>query len=67
MKSEPLDIPDDGLYSISQAARLLEINRSTVYAAMCRGSRNGGLDGRPRRDNGRIQFTGRELKRFQRG
>lgn len=62
-----LDLPPTALYSVSQAASLLGISRSTLYIAIKRGSRQGGIDGRPRRNNGRLQFTGRELMRFWKG
>lgn len=67
MTSEPPKVEENGLYSASEAIRLLGIGRSRFYGAIKRGARHGGIDGKPRRDNGRLQFTGKEILRYWRG
>lgn len=67
MTSEPPKVIETALYSASEAIRLLGIGRSRFYDAIKRGARNGGIDGKPRRDNGRLQFTGKEILRYWRG
>lgn len=54
-------------YSASEAIRILQISRGKFYKAVKKGSKNGGLDGTIRKDNGRLQFTGAELLRYWRG
>lgn len=61
------DIAPDAIFSASEAIKILGVSRAKFYADVKRGSRCGGLDGRPRRDNGRWQFTGRELLRYWKG
>lgn len=67
MIKEPPKVTETSLYSASDAIRLLGISRSKFYDAVKRGARNGGIDGRPRRDNGRLQFTGKEIFRYWKG
>lgn len=67
MIKEPPKVTETSLYSASDAIRLLGISRSKFYGAVKRGARNGGIDGRPRRDNGRLQFTGKEILRYWKG
>lgn len=67
MIKEPPKVAETALYSASEAIRLLGISRSKFYDAVKRGARNGGIDGRPRRDNGRLQFTGKEILRYWKG
>lgn len=67
MTNEPPQVKETALYSASDAIRLLRIGRSKFYDAIKRGARNGGIDGKPRRDNGRLQFTGKEILRYWRG
>lgn len=67
MTNEPPKVLESGLYSASDAIRLLKISRSKFYDAIKRGSRHGGIDGKLRRDNGRLQFTGKEILRYWRG
>lgn len=67
MIKEPPKVTETSLYSASDAIRLLGISRSKFYDAVKRGARNGGIDGRPRRDNGRLQFTGKEILRYWKG
>lgn len=67
MTSTPPDVIETGLYSATEAIKLLKISSDTFYRAVRRGSKNGGIDGKPRRDNGRLQFTGREILRYWRG
>lgn len=67
MTNEPPKVAENGLYSVSEAIRLLGIGRGKFYDAIKRGARNGGIDGKPRRDNGRLQFTGKEILRYWRG
>lgn len=67
MTNEPPKVTENALYSASDAIRLLRIGRSKFYDAIKRGARNGGIDGKPRRDNGRLQFTGKEILRYWRG
>lgn len=67
MTNEPSKVTESGLYSVSEAVKLLGISRSKLYNAIKRGARCGGIDGRVRRDNGRLQFTGREILRYWRG
>lgn len=67
MINEPPNVTATALYSASDAIRLLGISRSKFYDAVKRGARSGGIDGRPRRDNGRLQFTGKEILRYWKG
>lgn len=57
------DIPPSAQFSASEAIRLLGISRGKFYAAV----KSGLITGRIRRDNGRLQFTGRELIRYWKG
>lgn len=67
MKKEAPLVKETDLYSASEAIRLLGVSRTKFYDAVKRGSKNGGIDGKPRRDNGRLQFTGKEILRYWRG
>ena len=67
MIKEPPKVTETSLYSASDAIRLLGISRSKFYDAVNRGASNGGIDGRPRRDNSRLQFTGKEILRYWKG
>lgn len=67
MIKDPPKINESSLYSASDAIRLLGISRGKFYDAVRRGARRGGIDGKPRRDNGRLQFTGKEILRYWRG
>lgn len=67
MVSEPPQVSERGRYSVSQTVILLAVSRNTLYRAMERGSKHGGIDYTVRRDNGRRQFTGKEILRFWRG
>lgn len=64
MTNEPPKVTETGLYSASDAIRLLGVSRTKFYDAVKRGARCGGIDGRVRRDNGRLQFTGKEILRY---
>lgn len=66
MTNEQPKVIETALYSASEAIRLLGIGRSRFYDAIERGARNGGIDGKRRRDNGRLQFTGKEILRYWR-
>lgn len=67
MTNEPPKVTENALYSASDAIRILKVSRQVFYNAIKRGARNGGIDGKPRRDNGRLQFTGKEILRYWRG
>ena len=67
MTNEPPKVIETALYSASEAIRLLGIGRGKFYEAIKRGARNGGIDGKPRRDNGKLQFSGKEILRYWRG
>lgn len=67
MTADPPKVTETALYSVTEATRLLGISRNKLYEAVKRGARNGGIDGTRRRDNGRLQFTGKEILRFWRG
>ena len=67
MTNEPPKVTETGLYSVKEAAKLLGVSCSKLYNAVKRGARCGGIDGRVRRNNGRIQFTGKEILRYWRG
>ena len=67
MTNEPPKVTATGHYSASEAIKLLGISRSKFYYDVKKGSQGGGIDGRPRRDNGRLQFTGKEILRYWRG
>ena len=64
MTNEPPKVTETGLYSVKEAAKLLGVSCSKLYIAVKRGARCGGIDGRVRRDNGRLQFTGKEILRY---
>lgn len=67
MTCEVPNVKETGRYSVSQAAALLGISRATLYRAIALGPRNGGIDSRVRRNNGRREIAGREILRFWRG
>lgn len=67
MTSDPPKVNETSLYSAAKAASLLGISRMTLYVAVKRGARCGGIDGKRRRDNGRLQFSGKEILRYWRG
>ena len=53
--------------AIREQRKVRHYNCSKLYNAVKRGARCGGIDGRVRRDNGRLQFTGKEILRYWRG
>lgn len=57
------DIPLTAMYSISEAVKILGVSRGKFYADIKRNL----VKGRIRRDNGRLQFTGKELIRYWKG
>ena len=67
MTNEPPKVTESGLYSVKEAAKLLGVSCSKLYTAVKRVARCGRIDGRVRRDNGRLQFTGKEILRYWRG
>lgn len=67
MTNEPPKVTETGLYGVAEAAKLLGIGKTTLYNAAERGARNGGIDGRKRRDNGKLQFSGKEILRYWKG
>lgn len=67
MTNESPKVSETALYSASDAIRLLGISRTKFYDAVKRGAKNGGIDGKRRRDNGHWQFTGKEILRYWRG
>lgn len=67
MTNEPPCIKENNLYSVSDAIRLLGLKKDKIYRAIKRGAKKGGIDAKPRRDNGRLQITGKELLRYWRG
>lgn len=67
MTNMPPEVNERGLYSVADAMRLLGLKRDTLYRAIKRGARRGGIDAKPRRDNNRLQITGKEILRYWRG
>lgn len=67
MVNEPPKVCETGRYSVAEATALLGLKKDKMYRAIKRGARGGGIDARIRRDNGRLQITGREILRFWRG
>lgn len=67
MTNEPPKVAENGLYSVKEAAKLLGVCRSKLYEAIKRGAWRGGIGARVRRDNGRLQITGKEILRYWRG
>lgn len=67
MVNEPPKVHEYGRYSVAEATALLGLKKDRLYRAIKLGARRGGIDARPRRDNGRLQITGKELLRFWRG
>lgn len=67
MTNEPPKVIETGRYSVREAARLLGVSSTKLYEAIKCGARCGGIDGRVRRDNGRLQITGKEILRYWRG
>ena len=63
MTAECPEINPMAQYSASDAIRLLGVSRGKFYAAV----RSGLITGRVRRDNGRKQFSGKELLRYWKG
>lgn len=66
MVSETPNVKETGRYSVTQAAELLGISRYSLYKAIALGPRNGGIDHRVRRNNGRKEISGREILRYWR-
>lgn len=67
MVNEPPNVKENGLYSVKEARILLGLKKDKMYRAIKLGARCGGIDAKPRRDNGRKQITGKEILRFWRG
>lgn len=67
MTNEPPCVKENGLYSVSDAMRLLGLKKDKMYRAIKLGARGGGIDAKPRRDNWRLQITGKEILRYWRG
>lgn len=67
MTNEPPKVKGNGLYSVKEARELLGLKKDKMYRAIKRGARGGGIDAKPRRDNGRLQITGKEILRYWRG
>lgn len=67
MTTEPPKVKENGLYSVKEARELLGLKKDKMYRAIKRGARRGGIDAKPRRDNGRLQITGKEILRYWRG
>lgn len=67
MTNEPPKVKENGLYSVKEARELLGLKRDKLYKAIKLGARCGGIDAKPRRDNGRLQITGKEILRYWRG
>lgn len=67
MTNSPPEVNARGLYSVTEVMQLLELKKDKLYKAIKLGARRGGIDARPRRDNGRLQITGKEILRFWRG
>lgn len=61
MTNEPPKVTETGLYSASEAIRLLGVSRTKFYNAVKRGARCGGIDGRVRRDVGNRSATSSNL------
>lgn len=67
MTNSPPEVDERGLYSVADTMQLLGLKKDKLYKAIKLGARRGGIDARPRRDNGRLQITGREILRYWRG
>lgn len=67
MTTEPPKVKENGLYSVKEAMDLLGLKKDKMYRAIKLGARCGGIDAKPRRDNGRLQITGKEILRYWRG
>lgn len=67
MTPTPPAVSENGLYTVTQAMELLGIKKDKMYSAIKRGARRGGIDAKPRRDNGRLQIMGREILRYWKG
>lgn len=67
MTTEPPKVTENGLYSVKEAIELLGLKKDKIYRAIKRGARSGGINAKPRRDNGRLQITGKEILRYWRG
>lgn len=67
MTKEQPNVEAAAWYSVSDAATLLGISRSTLYDAIRRGPGQGGIQGVPRRTNGKLKISGREILRYWKG
>lgn len=67
MTNSPPEVNERGLYSVADAMQLLGLKKDKLYKAIKLGARRGGIDARPRRDNGWLQITGKEILRYWRG
>lgn len=67
MTNEPPKVKENGLYSVKEAGELLGLKKDKLYRAIKLGARCGGIDAKPRRDNSRLQITGKEILRYWRG
>ena len=67
MTTEPPKVTENGLYSVKEARELLGLKKDKMYHAIKRGAICGGIDAKPRRDNNRLQITGKEILRYWRG
>lgn len=67
MVNEAPNVRENGRYSATETMAMLGISRGTLYRAIALGARHGGIDCRVRRDNGRKEFTGKEILRYWKG
>lgn len=67
MTTEPPKVAENGLYSVKEARESLGLKRDKMYRAIKLGAKCGGIEAKPRRDNGRLQITGKEILRYWRG
>lgn len=67
MKSNADDIDPDGRYTVSQAARLLNVHRSTVSRFCKKDAKEGGIKFSVNRRNGRKTILGKDLLKWWKG
>lgn len=61
------DIRDNDVYLFSEITEKYGVKKDRLYRAAKRGKRRGGLDAVRRIDNGYLQVSGKELRRFLEG
>lgn len=64
MTIDPPKVTPDQRYSIVQACKVLQISRATLFRASRLGAKQGGIDYKVSKRNGKKYYLGREILRY---